>query len=765
VRSARHTFVAALVTIPLLYLGLSSGQRAAAADQTIFVDCVTGADSATGGQEAPWKTLAPVSALTLTPGAVIQLKKGCTWDTGLKLKGDGTASSPVTLNAYGSGAAPVLSTTGLNALELAGAYTVVDGLKISGAQEAGIHIANPAHHSVVSNTEITNTGVGVRVESAGNLLTRINVHDLHMIGTGSGTADAGAVGFQISGVDNEVSYSSCSGCKIGSSSTGLDGGFAEVKSTADRLKLHHNKAENTDGFLRAGGRTPAPYSLKGARIFYNVLVSTQGGLCLNAESDLDTSVADLRFENNTIVNSAVSPKPFLDNFCRLDRTTALARITSEIIVRNNVFVSNREIAFAPGWQHSNNIFHMANGVEVGVPLGAGDKIADPLFVDIAAKDFHLLEGSPAIGAGLSLGYKVDFDGKAVSARPDIGAFAFRGTGSTFATSTTLSTTIPPATTSSVPGSTTIPVPTTVEPGSTTIPVPTTEKPRVTITVPVPTTEKPRVTITVPVPTTEQPRVTVTVPTPTTVPPTVTTVQTTTTVIPTTPTTQTAPVTTVRPTPTRPQPPTTGHHTTTTEPEPVPTTLDLPWFETPPTVSIGGVVSTPRPRVQIGMSPGANSPLSLGAVATPRPALLAKAPSESAGVIPTITTTTVVPPSPSNTAVTGPDAALNGVQKQAAKGEANGGERRPARSTSLSRYLPWGLLLLFLGIVLGLGAYATTRGRELLHKKIAARDAAASSVSAKVGVPTEDDGVKTQAHSVITAYRPVGPPDGGGTTKM
>jgi hypothetical protein len=56
-------------------------------------------------------------------------------------------------------------------------------------------------------------------------------------------------------------------------------------------------------------------------------------------------------------------------------------------------------------------------------LGVGDKIADPKFVNLAEGDFHLQPDSPAIGAGVALGYKTDVEGKPVPATsPDIGAY-------------------------------------------------------------------------------------------------------------------------------------------------------------------------------------------------------------------------------------------------------------------------------------------------------------------------------------------------------
>lgn len=77
----------------------------------------------------------------------------------------------------------------------------------------------------------------------------------------------------------------------------------------------------------------------------------------------------------------------------------------------------------------NNIYFSADGTQAdpcGLPLGEGEKIADPGFVDYAKADYHLRRDSPAIDAGFNSNSATDFDGKKVplgKAR-DIGAFEF-----------------------------------------------------------------------------------------------------------------------------------------------------------------------------------------------------------------------------------------------------------------------------------------------------------------------------------------------------
>jgi hypothetical protein len=70
--------------------------------------------------------------------------------------------------------------------------------------------------------------------------------------------------------------------------------------------------------------------------------------------------------------------------------------------------------------------NLVSGSGIGYTLGSGEKVGNPLFVNVAVGNLALLIGSPAIDAGLDLGYTKDFNGAPVpqGLAPDMGAYEF-----------------------------------------------------------------------------------------------------------------------------------------------------------------------------------------------------------------------------------------------------------------------------------------------------------------------------------------------------
>ncbi len=385
-----------------------------------YVDSVSGSalDTNPGTMALPWKSLTPVHNTVFQPGDTVHFKRGGSWTGPLVIANSGVSGQPVTFTDYGdaTAAAPTFSNPGVSyghAIEINASWVVVEKLLARQAHEAGIRIgigwaASGADNNTVRNSEITLTGTGLTVAGRSNLVTGNSVHDLSMIVNTKGTRndDYGAVGFWIYAPNNEFSYNRCVNCKAQSYDYGTDGGVFEIYNNGDNSYIHHNWAENSNGFMEVGGGTA-----QHVRLAYNVSYNNGGLACLHTNGLFGATILDVRFENNTVVQTSGGGTLF----------GCMGSFSSDMIsLRNNNIYTSGSVFSNGNFPHTNNIYRSSPGYA----LDASEKIADTLFVNVAGKDFHLQSTSPAIDFGAVLGYPVDFDGTAVpqGAAPDAGAY-------------------------------------------------------------------------------------------------------------------------------------------------------------------------------------------------------------------------------------------------------------------------------------------------------------------------------------------------------
>jgi hypothetical protein len=393
-----------------------------------YVDDTGGSDSNSGTSSTdPWKSLGKVNSTAFQPGDAINFKRGSVWTGNLQIKRSGTSGSPIAYQAYGTGTAPQIRNPGVkygHAVDVTGNYNVVQDLLLTDAHEAGVMIHKNTAQNVVQRNEITRTGTGVTVSGQSNLLTGNYVHDLTMIVNDSADDnDYGAVCFWLQAPNNEVSYNRGINCRALSADYGYDGGFVEVWQSGDNSYIHHNYAQNTDGFFELGAS--AGGSAQNIRVAYNVFNNTNGGICFHQEiGHFGMSVANFKFDNNTYVATAIDNPGYRVLDCASDY--------SMIQMRNNIFYSNLQIANNGNFTHSNNLYYMVNmvsGSGVGFSLGTGERTGNPLFVNLAGGDYHLQITSPAIDAGMDLGYAKDIEDHPVpqalsSLIADMGAYEY-----------------------------------------------------------------------------------------------------------------------------------------------------------------------------------------------------------------------------------------------------------------------------------------------------------------------------------------------------
>ncbi len=390
-----------------------------------FVDSVGGSDGNPGtSEDKAWRTLAPVRAAKLAPGSVVSFKRGSSWSGKLTLSTSGVAGQPIRFTAYGVGDKPVFSNPGSSdnltqGIVIYADWVIVEDLAVKDVFDAGIVILSGSDHNIIRDMEITNVGIGVSIYGQNNLVTGSYVHDLHMVrNTPGGSDDYGATGVVLSGSYNEISYNQIINCTAPSYDYGTDGGAFEWFGNAHDNYVHHNWASGNDGLFEVGGG-----SFFNNRMAYNVSFNNKRLAIIDLYGgDYPSQVDNFRFENNTIGEITDNGLGWKLIFFKGEPTT------STFLMRNNVFyvdgfglLSNKS-----GFLHHHNLYYLSGGTMLGFPLATEEWLGDPLFVNLAQRNFRLQSSSPAIDVGLDLGYQLDFDNRPVpvGAAPDLGAFEF-----------------------------------------------------------------------------------------------------------------------------------------------------------------------------------------------------------------------------------------------------------------------------------------------------------------------------------------------------
>jgi len=489
--NAQRLLILTIVWCLLIAVILPTLPARAVAGASYYVDSVSGSDTNAGtSSSAPWRTLSKVNSYAFQAGAVVHFKRGGSWDGSLNIQRSGVSGSPITFTNYGEGALPIFknsaaASTYPKAIKIYGDWVILDGLQIRDTYESGVYIASGAERNIVRNCDITNVGMGVSVYGQYNLITQNTIHDLIMVvNTSGGDDDYGAVGVWLFASNNEVSYNDIRRCAAPSYDYGTDGGAIEFYGAVNNSYIHHNWAEDNEGFLEIGGSDSAGRECKNTVVAYNVLVDNVRALHFNLGAyQYATDVDNFRFEHNTIRETTQWETAI--NFIQGELTG------TQLLWRNNIVAGFYKLARkldggevqSTAFTHTNNLYQ---GLASSVVLGAGEIKGDPKFEDAANGNYALLATSPAINVALDLGYTMDYLGQTVpsGAKPDMGAFEYVSTEPTATptrtatptntptrTATPTNTAIPPTATSVPPTNTptATAIPATVTPTNTAVP--------------------------------------------------------------------------------------------------------------------------------------------------------------------------------------------------------------------------------------------------------------------------------------------------------
>lgn len=406
---------------------------------TYFIDSKTGKDANNGtSTSAPWKSIDKLSGLSLKAGDSVKFASGSSFTGGCTIESSGSDEHPIVITRYGQGDQPVFSNPDYsllkgNVFQVKGSHITIDGLHFEKCANSpskvdkdilsvgAVYGVTGSDFLTVKNCLFVDCPIGVYVNGQHALITKNTLRDCNRF---LSEPDWGPIGIVIGNAFNEVSYNSCTNyVKVGGN-FGADGGFIELDdryfgNKVHDVQIHHNRSVANQGFVEIESKVTGD----SLNIFYNFSDDYQqfvffwGG---NHSKVDNNTVIRTRPPNNGSVNTVFTMR------------------NSNFILRNNIFVVANKVQVlktAPydvgnygNVVHQNNLYYSADGSvadPLGKPLGNGEKIGDPNFVNREGNSrYQLSLGSPAIGAGLFLGYKVDIGGTPLPAEtlPDMGAF-------------------------------------------------------------------------------------------------------------------------------------------------------------------------------------------------------------------------------------------------------------------------------------------------------------------------------------------------------
>jgi hypothetical protein len=400
-----------------------------------YVDSNSGSDNNPGTQGAPWKSLQKLQGLQFKPDDSVLFKRDSEYVGTVTVEASGEKDNPITFKAYGLGELPRFSNPDYDknygrVFDVKGSYVVFEKLlfhdcaiRFEGRRRAhplgAIFLNEGTHHNIVRECEFTNVPVGMRDNGDHGLITGNYFHD----STEPLNTHWGPMGVVCTGNHTEISHNTFINIRSVGTWWGADGGAIELDDHENQknIRVHHNFSRDNSGFLECYERG----SYDDVVVAYNVSDDYEKFLAING-------TRRWKVTNNTAIRTRQDGHGFSDFMWFREWYNP-----NDVSFTNNIFVTrNADMSifgdFVQGIAQDgesqssrNNIFYCFSGdTDVGKPLGEGDMVTDPMFVDFDNRDLRLRAGSPAIGAGADLGYKTDTEGTAIVGTPDIGAYEF-----------------------------------------------------------------------------------------------------------------------------------------------------------------------------------------------------------------------------------------------------------------------------------------------------------------------------------------------------
>jgi hypothetical protein len=396
--------------------------------RAFYIDSVSGDDSHSGTREdSPWKTLEKVSSMIFQPGDHIYFKRDRSYIGCATIRGNGTADNPITIGAYGSGAAPSFTNADKsykngNAIQIRGDHHIVEDLHFHHTASApldasffevwssgALHVGLGFDHVIIRNNEFSHVAKAIQSYSQHSLITNNYIHDTNELEQEGFLSIPywGPIGIHLGIGNQEISYNTIENMYVEGGEWGGDGGAIEIddgRNHKDNIHIHHNQTKHNMGFLEISW-----YDDIERRPTSNILIEH------NVSRDYQDFVfwwgrdSGSRISNNTIIRTDFVDGMAADTAFLLDGLQKVNIKENIVVARDGMWDPLFTGARVDTSERTDNVYWDVDDgmVDLGVEPGPGEFMADPQFVDFNGGDYRLRPGSPAEGLGALTGESIE----------------------------------------------------------------------------------------------------------------------------------------------------------------------------------------------------------------------------------------------------------------------------------------------------------------------------------------------------------------------